>query len=77
MIVGAGGSGRLDPRVYGVLGPVAIFAVAFAFQAVAWLAAGAVSLGSNDRLAIVIEATVRNTNLAILVKASAFPARLG
>ncbi len=73
MIVGAGGSGRLDPRVYGVLGPVAIFA----FQAAAWLAAGAVSLGSNDRLAIVIEATVRNTNLAILVKASAFPARLG
>ena len=77
MVVGAGGSGRLDPRVYGAVGLVAVFGVVFAFQVAAWLAARATSLHGNDRIAVVVEATVRNTNLAILVKASAFPARAG
>ncbi|MDJ0850059.1 MAG: bile acid:sodium symporter [Myxococcota bacterium] len=77
MVVGAGGSGRLDPRVYGALGLLAVFGVVFAFQLTAWLAARASSLHGNDRIAVVVEATVRNTNLAILVKASAFPAQAG
>ncbi len=77
IVIGAGGSGRLDPRSYGVVGLVAVLAVCFAFQAAAWLAARAARLRGNDRLAVVVEATVRNTNLAILVKASAFPAQAG
>jgi hypothetical protein len=56
---------------------VAIFALPFAFQATSWVAARAASLRSNDRLAVVVEATVRNTNLAILVKASILPAVAG
>jgi BASS family bile acid:Na+ symporter len=77
MVVGAGGSGRLDPRLYGTFGLVAIFALPFAFQATSWVASRAASLRGPDRLAVVVEATVRNTNLAILVKASILPAVAG
>jgi BASS family bile acid:Na+ symporter len=74
MVVGAGGSGRLDPSSYGALAPVAIVGLAFVFQQAAYAACRLGGLPMRDRLAIAIEATVRNTNLAILVKASLFPA---
>jgi len=74
MVVGAGGSGRLDPSAYGKLAPVAIVLLAFVFQQTAYAACRLGGLGMRDRLAIAIEVTVRNTNLAILVKASLFPA---
>ena len=74
MVVGAGGSGRLDPSSYGALAPVAIVGLAFVFQQAAYAACRLGGLPMRDGLAIAIEATVRNTNLAILVKASLFPA---
>ena len=75
MIVGAGGSGRLDPRAYGAIGLVGVIGLAFVFQGAAWSAARAAGLRSSERLAGVVEATVRNTKRASLVKASAVPAR--
>jgi len=77
MAVGAGGAGRLDPRAYGVLALVAIFLFAFVAQQAALLTSRAARLTSPDRLTIGIEVTIRNTNLAILVKASLFPAAVG
>ncbi|MDJ0789388.1 MAG: bile acid:sodium symporter [Myxococcota bacterium] len=77
MVVGAAGSGRLDPQSYGAVGLVAVLASTLAFQAVGYLATRAGGLPSADRLAVLIEVTVRNTNLALLIKASVFPARAG
>ena len=77
MAVGAGGSGRLDPRAYGLLGPLSIFILAFAMQQAAQVTTRLARLEPPDRLAIGVEVTIRNTNLALLVKASLFPAAVG
>ena len=77
MALGAGGSGRLDPRDYGVLAPLAMFLLALCSQQAALLASRVARLAAPDRLAIGIEVTIRNTNLAILIKASLFPAVVG
>jgi len=77
MVVGAGGSGRLDARAYGLSAPIAIVALAIGAQALAVLASRTLRLPSADRLAVAVEVTVRNTNLALLIKASTFPAVAG
>jgi BASS family bile acid:Na+ symporter len=77
MIVGAAGSGRVDAEAYGPIGLAAVFAMAGAAQALAWLASRVARLSQPDRLAVVIEATIRNANLGVLVKASLFPAVAG
>jgi BASS family bile acid:Na+ symporter len=77
IIVGAAGSDRLDPRSYGALGLASIALLCAAFQLLAWLCCRGARLGAADRLAVVIEVTIRNTNLAILLKASLFPAEAG
>lgn len=77
MVVGAAGAGRLDPRAYGSLGIAAVFGFCLAAQLVALALGRLARLGARDRLAVVIEVTIRNTNLAILVKASLFPAVAG
>ena len=61
----------------GPIGPVAVFACAYLFQAVAYAASRAAGIPGSERLAVVLEATVRNTNLVILLKASLFPAVTG
>jgi len=72
-----GSEGKLDPRAYGVwgIGAVALFAVAA--QAAAALATRAGGLPRGDVLAIATEATIRNSNLALLVQTSVFPAGAG
>ena len=77
MIVGSAGAGRLDPMSYGWTGPLTVFVLAIAFALAAQLATRLARLPDGDRLAIGIEVTLRNTNLAILVKASLFPAVAG
>jgi BASS family bile acid:Na+ symporter len=77
MVIGGAGSGRLDASAYGAMGPIAIFAMASAAQAIAWLVARLTRLAAEDRLAVMVEVTVRNTNLALLIKASIFPAVTG
>jgi BASS family bile acid:Na+ symporter len=77
MAVGAGGSGRVDPQAYGVLAPLSIFILAFAMQQAAQVTTRLARLNPPDGLAIGVEVTIRNTNLALLVKASLFPATVG
>lgn len=75
--LGAGGSGRLDPRSFGLWGLLGQLLFCVGVQALAWLACRAAGLAPAERLALVVEATVRNTNLAVLVKALLFPAVAG
>jgi BASS family bile acid:Na+ symporter len=77
LVVGAAGSGRIDPRSYGFWGIASLVLLAVAFGSAAWLASWAAGLRSHERLALVIEATLRNANLGVLVKASLFPAVAG
>jgi BASS family bile acid:Na+ symporter len=77
MVVGSAGSGRLDPRAYGAMGPVAIFLLCLLAAQAAHASSRLAGLLPRDRLTISVEATIRNTNLAILVKASVFPAVAG
>jgi BASS family bile acid:Na+ symporter len=74
MAVAAGGSGRLDPRAHGAVALVAVPLASLVFQQAGYAAAWLGRLPPRDRLAIAIEVTIRNANLAILVKASLFPA---
>jgi BASS family bile acid:Na+ symporter len=77
LAVGAAGSGRLDPRSYGTLALLAVPALALCGQLAAVGAGRLAGLTPADRLALGIEATLRNTNLALLVKASLAPAGAG
>lgn len=77
IIVGSAGAGRIDPTTFGWTGPVLIVLFAFAIQQVSNLAVLSSGLKRPDLVAIGIEVTVRNTNLALLIKASMFPAVVG
>lgn len=72
--IGAAGAGRLDPAAYGPAALLAILALAFAAQQAGTLAGWLVGLPRADVGAIAIETNIRNTNLALLLKASLFPA---
>ncbi len=77
MAVGAGGSGRLDPQAYGIIGIVALVVFGLAVQLLSLLTTKLVSLNNSDSLAIVVEATFRNMSLAVAIKAIVFPAVTG
>lgn len=77
MIIGSTGAGRIDPMAYGWVGPVAILGFAFLAQGAAIGLSRLARLSGPDRLAIGIEVTIRNTNLALLIKASLFPVTAG
>lgn len=77
MAVGAGGSGRLDPKAYGLIGIAALAIFGISIKLVSILVVKATKLTSKDGLAIVIEATFRNMSLAVAIKAIVFPAQTG
>jgi BASS family bile acid:Na+ symporter len=77
MIVGAGGSGRLDPELYGSVGIFSIVALCVFAQIGAFLLCQISGVKSQDSLAVVIEASFRNVSLAVAVKAVVFPATAG
>lgn len=77
MVIGSAGSGRLDGTAHGWIGPVAVVLLCAGFQTLAWLVSRLARLGAPERVAISIEVTVRNANLAVMVKASLFPAVSG
>jgi BASS family bile acid:Na+ symporter len=77
MIVGSAGAGRIDPWTYGWVGPLAIFGFAFLAQRSAMVFGRIARLPGRDRLAIAVEVTIRNTNLALLIKASLLPVTAG
>ncbi len=77
LAIGAAGSGRLDPGAYGPVGLLAVPLLCLGGQLAALGAARLAGLAAPDRLALAIEATIRNTNLALLVKVSLAPAGAG
>jgi BASS family bile acid:Na+ symporter len=77
MVVGGAGAGRLDGTAYGWIGPAAVVLLCASFQVLAWLTTRLARLRAPERVAISIEVTVRNANLAVMVKASLFPAVSG
>jgi BASS family bile acid:Na+ symporter len=77
IVVGSAGAGRIDPLSFGWSGPALIVLFSFAIQQIANIAVLSAGLGRRDLVAIGIEVTVRNTNLALLIKASMFPAVAG
>jgi BASS family bile acid:Na+ symporter len=77
MVVGAAGAGRIDIGSHGWMGPMAILLFSFLAQQAAVAASRIAGVTGRDRTAIAIEVTIRNTNLALLIKASLFPVVAG
>jgi BASS family bile acid:Na+ symporter len=73
MVIGASSAGRIDPASQGVVAIVAMLLFAGLAQLSTLLLGRLRGLSSADVTAIAIEVTVRNTNLAVLIKASLFP----
>lgn len=74
MVVGATGSGRLDPQAHGLMGIAALVMLCVCLQGGAFVCCRAMGLTTNDSLAIVIETGFRNVSLAVAIKALVFPA---
>jgi BASS family bile acid:Na+ symporter len=73
MVVGAFGSGRIRPAEYGLAVPVAIILFCVVGQQLAMLPFYFLPWPRADRMAVGIEVTMRNMNLALLIKARLFP----
>jgi BASS family bile acid:Na+ symporter len=73
MIAGSLGSGRIRPGAYGWGAPAAVIAFCVVGQQVSMLPFYLYRLPRADRLAVGIEVTMRNMNLALLLKARLFP----
>lgn len=77
MVVGASGSGRLDPDAYGLAGAMALVVLCLAVQGGALLITRMAGMSGADSLAVVVEVSFRNMSLAVAVKAVVFPAQPG
>lgn len=77
MVIGAGGSGRLDPDAYGVIGIAALFVFCVAIQGSALVACRFAGMKAAGILAVIVEVGFRNLSLAVAVKAIVFPAQAG
>jgi len=75
--VGSAGAGRLDVGAHGGGAILLVLLFAFLAQQAGTLAGVLLGLPRADIGAISIEAAIRNTNLALLLKASLFPAVAG
>src|SRR5260370_24009450 len=74
MVIGALGSGRIRPGEYGWRAPLAIIGYCVAIQQVSMLSFRLRGWPPPDCLSVGIEVTMRNMNLALLLKALLFPA---
>ena len=77
MIVGSLGSGRIKPMEYGLGIPLAIIFFCVIGQQLNMLPFRLFGWPRSDRLAVGIEVTMRNMNLALLINARLFPAETG
>lgn len=77
IVIGALGAGRLDLVVFGVPNIVTVLAFILVLAVLSALLPALLRLSRSDARTINIEITVRNTNLALLIKASLFPAVVG
>ena len=73
IIIGSLGAGRLDLPRYGWLGIAAVAGFCLMIQHLSILTARASKLTGRDGLAIIIEVTVKNVLLAILLLTTMFP----
>ena len=76
IIVGSSAAGRLDMGAFGTQNLLWVLLFIAAIGLVGWVAAKLLSLSTADSTAIEMEVIVRNVNLAILIKASMFPANI-
>ena len=76
IIVGSSAAGRLDMEAFGTQNLLWVLLFIAAIGLVGWVAAKLLSLSTADSTAIEMEVIVRNVNLAILIKASMFPANI-
>ncbi len=74
MVCGALGSGRIQPGGYGWRVPLAIIAFCVAAKQLSMLPFRLLGWSKPDCLSVGIEVTMRNMNLALLLKALLFPA---
>ena len=74
IIIGASSSGRLDWDAFGVYNAVVLSVFTFLLMLVGLVVPKLMSLSTNDIVAVDMEVTVRNINLAVLIIASLFPA---
>jgi bile acid:Na+ symporter, BASS family len=72
MIVGALGSGRIKPGEYGLIVPIPIILFCLIGQQLNMVPFYVFNLPRADRLAVGIEVTMRNMNLALLLNTSLF-----
>lgn len=77
MIVGALGSGRIHPWDYGWQTPLTIILFCVGMQQLSMLPFYLFGGPRADRLSVGVEVTMRNMNLALLLKAVLFPAGQG
>jgi BASS family bile acid:Na+ symporter len=77
MIIGSLGSGRIHPREYPWHVPLAIIAFCIAAQQLNMLPYRLMRWPSTSCVALGLEVTCRNINLALLLKALLFPAEKG
>ena len=73
MVAGSLGSGRIRPGQYGWPAPIAIIMFCLAGQQLNMLPFRVMGWPRPDRMAVGIEITMRNMNLALLIKAEIFP----
>lgn len=73
MVAGSLGSGRIHPGQYGLPAPLAIILFCLAGQQLNMLPFRLFGWPQTDRMAVGIEITMRNMNLALLIKARIFP----
>lgn len=74
IVIGSISAGRLDLAAFGFNNIAAVIGFLILIALVSALIARLMRLGSSDRTAIEMEVVVRNVNLAVLIKASMFPA---
>lgn len=74
MVIGSAGAGRVDAAAYGGKVIFSMFIFCLLLLGTGYLLSLAIRLPSKDAIAVGIEAAYRNVSLAILIKASLFPA---
>lgn len=72
IVVGASGAGRLDLDVYGGQNILLIVGFILTLMTVSWFVPKIVKLPTYDTVAICMEVTVRNINLALLIHVAIF-----
>jgi len=77
IVVGSIGAGRLDLNAYGLDNAALVFLFILALTVFGIVLPKLFRMGSADVTAINMEVTIRNANLALLIKTSMFPALAG